>query len=66
VEGKNTCHLLGRMTRKCLIGAAMSMVRPKCSTDVRSAIDPILMRMHQIAGALSDFAGHFIRNQLKR
>ena len=36
------------------------------SVDVRAAIDPIPMRMHTMASAFSDFAGHFIRNQLKR
>ena len=36
------------------------------SADLRAAINPILMRMHTMAGAFSDFAGHFIRNQLKR
>jgi hypothetical protein len=35
------------------------------NVDVRAAIDPILMRMHMMASAFSDFAGHFIRNQLK-
>jgi hypothetical protein len=34
--------------------------------DMRAAIDPILMRMHNMASAFSDFAGYFIRNQLKR
>jgi hypothetical protein len=34
--------------------------------DMRAAIDPILMRMHTMAHAFSDFAGYFIRNQLKR
>jgi hypothetical protein len=34
--------------------------------DVRAAIDPILMRMHTMANAFSDFAGYFIRHQLKR
>jgi hypothetical protein len=34
--------------------------------NVREAIDPILMRMHTMANAFSDFAGHFIRNKLKR
>ena len=34
--------------------------------DVRAAIDPILLRMHEMASAFSDFAGHFIRNQLRR
>lgn len=36
------------------------------SADLRAAIDPILVRMHTMAKAFSDFAGHFIRNQLKR
>jgi hypothetical protein len=36
------------------------------NADVRAAIDPILTRMHMMASAFSDFAGHFIRNQLKR
>jgi hypothetical protein len=36
------------------------------SIDVRAAIDPILMRMHMMASAFSDFGGDFIRNQLKR
>jgi len=36
------------------------------NADVRAAINPILVRMHMMANALSDFAGHFIRNQLKR
>jgi hypothetical protein len=34
--------------------------------DLRAAIDPILLRMHTMANAFSDFSGHFIRNQLKR
>jgi hypothetical protein len=34
--------------------------------DVRAAIDPILMRLHTMAAAFSDFAGHFIRQKLKR
>jgi hypothetical protein len=36
------------------------------NADLRAAIDPILVRMHTMAIALSDFAGHVIRNQLKR
>jgi hypothetical protein len=34
--------------------------------DLRRAIDPILVRLHTMAGAFSDFAGNFIRHQLKR
>jgi hypothetical protein len=34
--------------------------------DLRAAIDPILMRLHAMAMAFSDFAGHFIRHKLKR
>jgi hypothetical protein len=34
--------------------------------NVRAAIDPILLRMHTMANAFADFAGHFIRNHLKR
>jgi hypothetical protein len=34
--------------------------------DLRAAIDPILTRMYVMANAFRDFAGHFIRNQLKR
>jgi hypothetical protein len=36
------------------------------SADLRAAINPILVKMHTMAGAFRDFAGHFIRNQLKR
>jgi hypothetical protein len=39
---------------------------PESVVDVSSAIDPILERMHQMAAAFSDFAGNFIRFQLKR
>jgi hypothetical protein len=28
--------------------------------DVRAAIDPILQRLHRMAAAFSDFAGHFV------
>ena len=34
--------------------------------DLRAAIDPILMRMHAMQAAFSDFAGYFIREQLQR
>jgi len=34
--------------------------------DVRGAIDPMLMRMHTMAAAFSDFAGYFIRKKLER
>jgi hypothetical protein len=34
--------------------------------DVRAAIDPILMRMHTMAAAFSDFAGYFIRQKLEK
>jgi hypothetical protein len=34
--------------------------------DLRAAIDPILLRLHQMASAFSDFASNFIRSQLKR
>jgi len=34
--------------------------------DVRTAIDPILMRTHTMATAFSDFAGYFIRQKLER
>ena len=34
--------------------------------DVRTAIDPILLRLHMMAVAFTDFAGHFIRHHLKR
>jgi hypothetical protein len=34
--------------------------------DVRASIDPILMRLHTMAMAFNDFAGHFIRQKLKR
>jgi len=35
-------------------------------TETRvAAIDPILMRMHTMAPAFGDFAGHFIRHRLK-
>jgi hypothetical protein len=34
--------------------------------DVRAAIDPILLRLHAMAVAFSDFAGYFIRHSLKR
>jgi hypothetical protein len=36
------------------------------NADLRAAIDPILLTMHTMAIAFSDFAGHFIREQLKR
>jgi len=36
------------------------------SADVRAAIDPILLKMHQMAIAFSDFSGYFIRHNLKR
>jgi hypothetical protein len=34
--------------------------------EVRAAIDPILMRMHTMATAFSDFAAYFIRAQSKK
>jgi hypothetical protein len=34
--------------------------------DVRATIDPILIRLHTMAAAFRDFAGHFIRHKLKR
>lgn len=34
--------------------------------DLRAAIDPILIRMHTMAKAFSDFAAYFIRAQLKK
>jgi hypothetical protein len=34
--------------------------------DVRAAIEPILTRLRTMAVALSDFAGHFVRQKLKR
>jgi hypothetical protein len=36
------------------------------NADLRAAIDPILDRLHKMANAFSDFAGYFIRHQLKR
>jgi hypothetical protein len=36
------------------------------NADLRAAIDPILARMLAMQIAFSDFAGHFIREQLKR
>jgi hypothetical protein len=32
--------------------------------DVRAAIDPILLRLHKMAAAFSDFAGYFVRCHL--
>jgi len=32
--------------------------------DVRAAIDPILLRLHRMAAAFSDFAGYFVRHHL--
>jgi len=32
--------------------------------DVRAAIDPILLRLHAMAAAFSDFAGYFVRYHL--
>jgi hypothetical protein len=32
--------------------------------DVRTAIDPILVRLHEMAAAFSDFAGYFVRCHL--
>lgn len=32
--------------------------------DVRAAIDPILVRLHTMAAAFSDFAGYFVRYHL--
>jgi hypothetical protein len=34
--------------------------------DVRTAIDPILLRLNTMAVAFTDFAGHFIRHCVKR
>jgi hypothetical protein len=34
--------------------------------DVRASIDPILLRLHTMAMAFSDFAGYFVREKLKR
>jgi hypothetical protein len=34
------------------------------NADVRAAIDPILLRLHTMAGAFSDFAGYFVRHHL--
>jgi hypothetical protein len=34
--------------------------------DVRTAIDPILLRLQTMAVAFTDFAGHFIRHCVKR
>jgi len=36
------------------------------NANLRSAIDPILVRLQTMASAFSDFAGHFIRHHLKR
>jgi hypothetical protein len=32
--------------------------------EVRAAIDPILLRLHAMAAAFSDFAGYFVRYHL--
>ena len=32
--------------------------------DLRTAIDPILLRLHRMAAAFSDFAGRFVRRHL--
>ena len=32
--------------------------------DLRAAIDPILLRLHTMAAAFSDFAGYFVRYHL--
>jgi hypothetical protein len=34
------------------------------NADVRAAIDPILLRLHTMGAAFSDFAGHFVRYHL--
>ena len=34
--------------------------------DLRTAIDPILLRLHKMAVAFTDFAGHFIWHCMKK